>query len=100
MEKTVGRWSFMLGQARLNMAHVAFTHGQTDVASDYVAAAVQAIRMAGLLTEDGCLEQDRLPQETFFGMNAHQVAEAKRRTLWAAYILEVSLLCFLISPHY
>lgn len=88
MEGSVGRFSFLLAQARMYMTHFAYAQGQEEVASEYNAAAVHVLKMEGLVSEEACTARDRYSEDGVFGMNEFQVAESKRRTLWVGFVMD------------
>lgn len=90
MEASVGRFSYLLAQARVIMTQFAHVQGDEEVASEYNAAAVHVLKMEGMLDEEACTAKDRHVESGVFGMNPHQIAESKRRTVWAGFVADVS----------
>ncbi|OAL25408.1 hypothetical protein AYO22_04891 [Fonsecaea multimorphosa] len=89
-------FSLQLIQTRLILALFAFSQGQYNRASDYCGSAVRTAFGLRYHTEEGVStigDQDALD----FGLSREMLVECRRRTFWAAYLMDSFSRCWSAS---
>lgn len=91
VERNHGNYSLQLIQSRLLLAFYHFSMGDAHKAWDYGGMGFRVVSGLRLNVEDGITDigDDDILE---YGLNRHAVEECRRRTFWAAYIMDVSLL--------
>lgn len=97
VERNHGNYSLQLIQSRLLLAFYHFSMGDAHKAWDYGGMGFRVVSGLRLNVEDGITDigDDDILE---YGLNRHAVEECRRRTFWAAYIMDVSLSTLLIVP--
>lgn len=80
-----GRFSLPLIQSRLFLGVYHHAQGRNDLFWEYGGAMLRALSAENLNTEEGCVQQS---SSSMFGLNEEQFKECKRRTFWAAFVLD------------
>jgi Fungal specific transcription factor domain len=98
-QSSFGRFTLQLAQARLILALLNFSLGNSSEAWDYCGTAVRAVCGLKYNVEEGITEQPDL-EDCEYGLNRETLAECRRRTFWSACVMDVSFLplnlCFLV----
>ena len=84
-----GRFTLQLAQARLILALLSLSLGNSSEAWDYYGLAVTAICGLKYNTEEGVTKQPRF-EDGDYGLNREALAECRRRTFWSACVMDVS----------
>lgn len=90
VERNHGNYSLQLIQSRLLLAFYHFSIGDTHKAWDYGGMGFRVVSGLRLNVEDGITDigdDDMLD----YGLNRRALEECRRRTFWAAYMMDVSL---------
>ena len=90
VERSHGNYSLQLIQSRLLLAFYHFSMGDAHKAWDYGGMGFRVVSGLRLNVEDGITDigdDDILD----YGLNRHALEECRRRTFWAAYMMDVSL---------
>lgn len=90
VERNHGNYSLQLIQSRLLLAFYHFSMGDAHKAWDYGGMGFRVVSGLRLNVEDGITDigdDDVLD----YGLNRHALEECRRRTFWAAYIMDVSI---------
>lgn len=94
-----GRFSTALVQARLLLGAYNHLKGKDGLAWDYNGSALRVIGAMRLNTEEGCGEElDEYRRS--FNFTREQLRECRRRTFWAGFLMDVSVLSFCCLPHH
>jgi Fungal specific transcription factor domain len=90
VDKNFGNFSLQLVQSRLLMGLLHFALGESTRAWDYCGSALRAACALNFNTEAGVddLTDDQIPE---YGLSRDALIECQRRTMWSAYIMDVSL---------
>lgn len=86
-----GRFSLALVHARLLLAVHAHLKGKEGLAWDYNGSALRAIGAMKLNTEEGCSEDLDEYARPYYSLTHEQLRECRRRTFWAAFLMDVRL---------
>lgn len=89
VERNHGNYSLQLIQSRLLLAFYHFSMGDAHKAWDYGGMGFRVVSGLRLNVEDGITDigdDDILD----YGLNRHALEECRRRTFWAAYMMDVS----------
>jgi Fungal specific transcription factor domain len=92
-QNSFGRFTLQLVQARLLLALLNFSLGNSSEAWDYCGTAVRAACALKYNSEEGITSQSQL-LDLEYGLNGRTLAECRRRTFWSAYVMDVSVLPF------
>jgi hypothetical protein len=76
-----------IAQSRLLLALYCYSQDDALVASEHLSLAVNTLTYLHLNTETGCLAIDAGEQHAF-RFDSAQIAECRRRTMWAAFLME------------
>lgn len=88
-EKNLGNYSLQLIQSRLLLAFYHFSLGDAHRAWDYGGMGLRVVSGLKFNLEDGItdIHDDDILS---YGLNRHALEECRRRTFWAAYMMDVS----------
>lgn len=89
VERNHGNYSLQLIQSRLLLAFYHFSMGDTHKAWDYGGMGFRVVSGLRLNVEDG-ITDIRDDDTLDYGLNRHALEECRRRTFWAAYMMDVS----------
>jgi len=85
----VGRFSLPVIHVRLVLALYNFSYGNEGAAWDYCGLAVRALSALRYNHEEGCLIPPKSENPILeYGLNRDQVAECRRRTFWAGFLMD------------
>lgn len=95
VEKNLGNYSLQLIQSRLLLAFFHFSLGDSHKAWDYGGMGFRVTSGLKLNLEEGItnINDDDIMD---FGLNRNALEECRRRTFWAAYMMDVSIWAFAI----
>lgn len=92
-QSSFGKFTVQLVQARLILALLHFSLGNSSKAWDYCGTAIRAACGLKYNTEAGVVDAQHL-EDCEYGLNRRTLVECRRRTFWSAYIMDVSLPSF------
>jgi len=85
----VGRFSLPVIHVRLSLALYNFARGNEGAAWDYCGLAMRALSALRFNHEEGCLISPKNENPILeYGLNRDQVAECRRRTFWAGFLMD------------
>ena len=92
IRRRLGNFSLKCIQTRQILGLYAYCRGRKTEAWDYLGAALRGISGKGYVSEEGIQEIDENElRHPPCGMTISQMIESRRRTLWSAYTIEVTL---------